>query len=235
MFSAEAAHVFEVDAIAFDLDGTLLDTIHDQAAAVNLWLVDEGFAPLPKDTIRDLVGKGMANLLSRVLKLSGAPARDDAAMTALLLRYQQHYATVLGRETVAYPGVMDALAGLHAAGFKLAVVTNKATRFVRPHLEHAAMQMYFASVVGGDDASAKKPDAAPLLLAAQQLGIAPARLLMVGDSANDIDAARAAGCPALAVPYGYTEGRPVQSFAADGIVDSLADLPQWVRRARSPT
>ncbi len=235
MLSAEEAHVFEVDAIAFDLDGTLLDTVDDLAAAVNTLLLEEGLGPVPTETVRDLVGKGMLNLLTRALKLCGAPTRDDAAMAALLQRYQQHYAAVLGRETVPYEGVMDALAQLHAEGYKLAVVTNKATRFVRPHLEHASMQQYFASVVGGDDASAKKPDAAPLLLAAQQLGVAPGRLLMVGDSANDIDAARAAGCPALAVPYGYTEGRPVQSFAADGIVDSLADLPNWVRRARSST
>jgi phosphoglycolate phosphatase len=93
------------------------------------------------------------------------------------------------------------------------------------------MEDFFGSVVGGDDAAAKKPDAAPVLLAAQQLGIDAARLLMVGDSANDVDAARAAGSPVLAVPYGYTEGRPVQSFAADGIVDSLDDIPLWVRRA----
>jgi len=235
MLDAEEAYVFEVDAIAFDLDGTLLDTVHDLAAAVNTLLIEEGFEPLPTDTVRDLVGKGMVNLLTRALKLCGAPTRDDAAMAVMLQRYQHHYAAVLGRETVAYDGVMDALAQLHAEGYKLAVVTNKATRFVRPHLELAGMQHYFASVVGGDDASAKKPDAAPLLLAAQQLGVAPGRLLMVGDSANDIDAARAAGCPALAVPYGYTEGRPVQSFAADGIVDSLADLPNWVRRARTST
>ncbi len=235
MPDAEEAYVFEVDAIAFDLDGTLLDTVHDLASAVNTLLVEEGFAPLPTDAIRDLVGKGMLNLLTRALKLCGAPARDEVAMAALMLRYQEHYAAVLGDETVPYDGVMEALAQLHAEGYKLAVVTNKATRFVRPHLEHAAMQQYFASIVGGDDASAKKPDAAPLLLAAQQLGVAPGRLLMVGDSANDIDSARAAGCPALAVPYGYTEGRPVQSFAADGIVDSLADLRNWVRRARSST
>ncbi|MEP7329431.1 MAG: phosphoglycolate phosphatase [Betaproteobacteria bacterium] len=226
----EVTRSFVVDAVAFDLDGTLLDTIHDIATAVNVLLVEEHLAPLPKDAVRDLVGKGMHNLLSRALALRGAPPRDDASMAQLLTRYQVHYASVLGRETVAYPGVMFALDQLRGRGFKLAVVTNKASRFVRPHLEHAGMADYFAAVVGGDDAVAKKPDAAPVLLAAQQLGVAPARMLMVGDSANDVDAARAAGSPVLAVPYGYNEGRSVQSFAADGIVDSLADLPAWVRR-----
>jgi phosphoglycolate phosphatase len=231
MPSAAAPRVFAVEGVAFDLDGTLLDTIHDLAAAVNTLLVEEGLRPLPKDTIRDLVGKGMSNLLARALALSAAPPRDAAAMGELLARYQAHYAAVLGRETVPYAGVMRGLKRLRDGGFLLAVVTNKASRFVRPHLVHAGMEDFFGSVVGGDDASAKKPDAAPVLLAAQQLGIGAAQLLMVGDSANDVDAARAAGSPVLAVPYGYTEGRPVQSFAADGIVDSLDDIPQWVRRA----
>lgn len=231
MPSVAAPRVFAVDGIAFDLDGTLLDTIHDLAAAVNTLLLEEGLRPLPKDTIRDLVGKGMSNLLARALALSAAPPRDAAGMGELLARYQGHYAAVLGRETVPYAGVMRGLQRLRDGGFLLAVVTNKASRFVRPHLVHAGMEEFFGAVVGGDDASAKKPDAAPVLLAAQQLGIGAAQLLMVGDSANDVDAARAAGSPVLAVPYGYTEGRPVQSFAADGIVDSLDDIPLWVRRA----
>ena len=226
----ETSRTFAVDAIAFDLDGTLLDTIHDLAAAVNNLLLDQRLPPLPVGTIRDLVGKGMSNLLARAFALCGAPLPDAAAMTHLLACCQRHYAAVLGRETVAYPGVLHALEQLRQRGFKLAVVTNKATRFVRPHLEHAGMADYFAAVVGGDDATAKKPDAAPMLLAARQMGVEPARMLMVGDSANDVDAARAAGCPVLVVPYGYTEGRSVQSLAADGIVDSFADVPRRVRR-----
>ena len=229
--SPAGRRTFAVDGIAFDLDGTLLDTVYDLAAAVNALLTEEGLRPLPKDQIRDLIGKGMANLLERAIAISGAPPRDQAARDELLVRYQRHYDAVLGRETVPYPGVHSALIRLRDAGYKLAVVTNKATRFVRPHLELAGMSAFFAAVVGGDDAPAKKPDAAPVLLAARQLGIEPARLLMVGDSANDVDAARAAGCAVLVVPYGYNEGRPVQSFAADGIVDSLDALPEWVRRA----
>ncbi len=222
---------FAVDGIAFDLDGTLLDTIHDLAAAVNALLADEGLRPLAKETVRDLVGKGMAHLLDRATALAGAPRRDAAQRAELLARYQRHYEAVLGRETVPFPGALRALSQLRDEGFRLAVVTNKATRFVRPHLERAGMASYFASVVGGDDASAKKPDAAPLLLAAHQLGVEPARLLMVGDSANDVNAARAAGCAVLVVPYGYSEGLPVQSLGADGIVDSLDALPECVRRA----
>ncbi len=227
--------LLDVDAIAFDLDGTLLDTIHDLAAAVNRLLADLGLEPLPKSAIRDLVGKGIANLLARALALSRGIAPDATEVETLLPRYQAHYAEILGHETIAFPGVVDALARLRALGFGLAVVTNKASRFVQPHLEHAGIATYFDSVVGGDDAVAKKPDGAPLLLAARQLGVAPARLLMVGDSGNDVDSARAAGCPVLVVPYGYNEGTPVQALESDGIVATLAELPDRVRRGRATT
>jgi len=227
--------VLEVDAVAFDLDGTLLDTIHDLAAAVNTLLAEEGCAPLPKDTIRDLVGKGMANLLLRALTLAGAPAHDERAVEALMPRYHAIYGGLLGRETQLYPNVVTALARMRDAGFGLAVVTNKATKFVQPHLERAAIADYFDVVIGAEDAVRKKPDAAPLLLAAERLGVVPSRLLMVGDSGNDVACARAAGCPVLVVPYGYSEGLPVQSLAADGIVDSLAAVADIVRcRGRNP-
>jgi phosphoglycolate phosphatase len=225
---------FAVDAVAFDLDGTLLDTIHDLAAAVNVLLAELGHAPLPTDTIRDLVGKGMPNLLQRALALCGAD-HDERATLALLPRYQAIYGALLGRQTRLYPDVVAGLACMRDAGFALAVVTNKATRFVRPHLDRAEIADYFDVVIGGDDAARKKPDAAPLLLAAERLGVAPSRLLMVGDSGNDVESARAAGCPVLLVPYGYSEGLPVQSLGSDGIVDSLASVADLVRRAARPS
>ena len=230
MSDCATTRVFHVDAIAFDLDGTLLDTIGDLATAANRLLVDEGLAPLPAATIRDLVGKGIGSLLTRALALAGAPACSDEALAALLARYHAIYGGLLGRGTALFPGVLAGLERLRAAGFKLAVVTNKATRFVQPHLEHARIADYFDAIVGGDDATRKKPDAAPLLLAAQLLGVAPHRMLMVGDSANDVLSARAAGCPALVVPYGYSEGIPAQELGSDGIVDSLDAVADQVRR-----
>jgi phosphoglycolate phosphatase len=221
---AGAPRRFAVDAVAFDLDGTLLDTIGDLAAAVNALLAEQGWRALPTTTVRDLVGKGMANLIDRAVAAArGAPlARDEAP--ALLARYQVIYAGLLGTHTRAYPGALQALLALRARGLKLAVVTNKATRFVAPHLAHAGMAGCFDAVVGGDDAAAKKPDPAPLVLAAANLRVAPVRMLMVGDSGNDVAAARAAGCPVVVVPHGYNEGRPVQELASDGIVDSLVAL-----------
>jgi phosphoglycolate phosphatase len=227
--SVRESRVFAVDAVAFDLDGTLLDTVHDLAAAVNLLLGELGLSPLPVDAVRSMVGKGVADLLAKALtRARGAPPRDGE-VADLLPRYGQGYASMLGRQTQLFPGVVAGLNRMREAGFALAVITNKATRFVQPHLAHAGIAGYFDTVVGGDDAVAKKPDAAPLLLAAARLGVAPARMLMVGDSVNDVAAARAAGSPVLVVPYGYNEGAPVQTLAADGIVDSLDAIAGRIR------
>jgi phosphoglycolate phosphatase len=229
--SSSAVRVFAVDAVAFDLDGTLLDTIHDLAAAVNAWLAEQALPPLPKATIRDLVGKGIEHLLGAALALVGTPVRDADTFKRQVARYQAIYGDLLGRESVLFPGVREGLATLRAQGFRLAVVTNKVTRFVAPHLEMAGIAADFDVIVGGDDAVRKKPDAAPLELCAARLGIATQRLLMVGDSGNDVASARAAGCPVLVVPYGYREGLPVQKLGADGIVDSFVALAQRVRRS----
>jgi phosphoglycolate phosphatase len=230
--------VFDVGAIAFDLDGTILDTIHDLAAAVNALLAELGYPPLPKAEIRDFVGKGMPNLVRRALaSVNGVPpaAIDDAEVKDALTRYQAHYASLLGRETRLYPGVREGLDRLQAMGLPLAVITNKATRFVRPHLDHAGLTGYFRVLVGGDDLPAKKPAPDPLLHVAARLGVVPAELLMVGDSTNDAQAARAAGCPVLILPYGYNEGEPVENIDADGIVPSLLDVALRVRPLPSRT
>ncbi len=232
MRACGGARVFAVSAIAFDLDGTLLDTVHDLATAVNALLAERGLAPLPVSAIRDMIGKGMPTLVRRALARAAGTLPDalsDGELAAALVRYQEHYAACLGRETRAFPGLAPALERVAAMGFPLAVVTNKASRFVQPHLERAGIARYFATVVGGDDLPAKKPDPAQLLHVAAALGVPARRLLMVGDSANDAQAARAAGCPVLLLPHGYNEGRPVQDVDADGIVDSLAAVADCVR------
>jgi len=228
----EQPRIFDVSAIAFDLDGTLLDTIDDLAAAVNALLVELEHEPLPTAAIRTMVGKGMGNLVRRALAQARgvAPAAiDEATIDAALVRYQARYAAVLGRETRAYPGLHDGLARLKAMGFPLAIVTNKAARFVRPHLEQAGVAHHFGLIVGGDTLATRKPDAEPLLHVAAAFGIAPARLLMVGDSVNDVGAARAAGCPVVVLPYGYSEDSPVQNLEADAIVPTLTAVADRVR------
>jgi len=231
---ANDAPCIDVSAIAFDLDGTLLDTIHELAAAVNALLAELGYAPLAKDVVGAMIGKGMANLVRRALALAidvSPAAVDDGEVKDALARYQAHYASRLGRETRLFPGMVEGLTRLAAMGIPLAVVTNKATRFVRPHLVQAGIERFFAVVIGGDDLPTKKPDPGPLRHAAAAFGIPTRRLLMVGDSANDVEAARGAGCPVLVVPYGYREGKPVHDLEADGIVasvDAVADRVRYV-------
>ena len=207
--------------------------MHDLAAAVNLLLAELGHPPLHTVTVRDLVGKGMANLVRKAMLRARGRAPDDAELAALLPRYQAHYENVLGRETEAYPGLMETLIRLQDEGFRMAVVTNKATRFVRPHLDKAGILRFFDAIVGGDDAHAKKPDPAPVVMAAQRLGVPVSRMLMVGDSINDAQAARAAGCPVVLLPHGYNEGEPVHVLDCDGIVPTLAAVADCVRRAGS--
>jgi len=231
---AIAPQVIDVGAIAFDLDGTLLDTIHDLAAACNALLAELEHPRLPVDEIREMVGKGMSNLVGKVLsRASGdrAYAADADATAPALARYQLLYATQLGRDTKPFPGTLEGLLRLACLGIPLAVITNKATRFVRPHLAQAGIEHFFTLVIGGDDLPTKKPHPGPLLHVAKAFGIAPSQLLMIGDSGNDAVAARAAGCPVLIVPYGYNEGHPVQDLDADGIVatvDAVADRVRYV-------
>jgi phosphoglycolate phosphatase len=230
--AGKPAATFDVGAIAFDLDGTLLDTIHDLATAVNALLAELGHPALLKDTIRAFVGKGMPNLVRRALAAATATspaAIEDAELADALVRYQAHYAARLGHETRPFPGMAEGLARLHAMGIPLAVVTNKAARFVRPHLAQAGIERFFGVVVGGDDLPTRKPDPGPLLHVAQRLGVPPRLLLMVGDSGNDVQAARAAGCPVLVLPYGYSEGEPVGGLGADGIVETLSAVADRVR------
>jgi len=230
--AAVEARRFDVDAVAFDLDGTLLDTLGDLAHAMNATLVDADCASLPEATIRDLVGKGIPHLARRAFELArGRPPADDE-LDAIVARYFAHYEATLGERSAPYPGVVEGLGRLHAAGLPLAIVTNKATRFVAPHLDRSPLGVTFDAIVGGDDAAAKKPAAAPLELVAARLRVDVRRLLMVGDSANDVACARAAGAPVAVVSYGYREGRTVQDLAADAIVDSLGELPGLLSRRR---
>jgi phosphoglycolate phosphatase len=222
----------DVGAIAFDLDGTLLDTVHELAAAVNALLGELGHRSLSTEAVGAMIGKGMANLVRRALAVAtgmSPEAIDDAEVKDALARYQAHYASRLGHETQLFPGMLLGLSRLRDMGIPLAVITNKATRFVRPHLVGAGIADYFSVVIGGDDLPTKKPDPGPLRHVAALFGIAPRRLLMVGDSGNDVEAARAAGCPVLVVPYGYREGKPVHELEADGIVESVSDVADLVR------
>jgi phosphoglycolate phosphatase len=212
-----------VRAVLFDLDGTLLDSAPDLAAAANRMLAELGLAPRDPAVIATYIGKGIPRLVERTL--TGAlDATADAALFARALPiYERYYAEESGRRSVPYPGVVDGLRMLREAGLPLACITNKAERFTVDLLERTGLNGFFGAVVCGDTVARKKPDPEPVLAACARLGVRPAEALMIGDSANDVQAARAAACPVWCVPYGYNEGRPVESLDCDAIVPDLAE------------
>ena len=221
---------FDVDAVLIDLDGTLLDTVADLAAATNAMLAELGRAPLALATVAAYVGKGAAVLVHRALgggfDARVAPAEFEPAMAAFL----RHYERENGLRATPYEGVMPGLEAMKARGLALACVTNKPQRFAEPLLERCAMAPFFDLVLGGDVLERCKPDPLPMHHAAGRLGVEPARCLVIGDSVNVALAARAAGMPVLAVPYGYNEGLDVRELDVDGIVASLAEAAGRITR-----
>ncbi|OGA25822.1 MAG: phosphoglycolate phosphatase [Betaproteobacteria bacterium RIFCSPLOWO2_02_FULL_67_26] len=220
-----------VKAVTIDLDGTLADTIPDLAAAANMMLSELGRPGLDVERIRTFVGKGIPRLVERALAggLDGAVPRE--VFERALPIYERCYAEVNGRHTVVYPGVREGLQRLRAMQLPLACVTNKSGRFTGPLLAHLGIASSFELVIAGDTLPRKKPDPAQLLHACRGFGIEPRAMLMIGDSVNDAEAARAAGCPVFCVSYGYNEGRDVRELDVDAIVASLEEAARLIQKA----
>lgn len=215
-----------VRAVTIDLDGTLLDTVPDLASAADAMLAELDRRPLGPDVVRDFVGKGIPNLVRRCLAVESEP--DDASFARALETFQHHYARTNGRQTQIYPGVREGLDAMRAMGLPLGCVTNKATAFTVPLLAMTGLDGYFGALVCGDTLPEKKPHPMPLLHLFRELGAEPAESLHIGDSVNDVEAARAAGCRVLCVPYGYNEGRDVRELDCDAIVADLDEAARWI-------
>lgn len=216
-----------ISAVLFDLDGTLFDTASDIARALNRTLAEYGWAPLPVGEVARMVGRGSPMLIERAAAARGQTlsAADQAAM---LERFFHHYGELEERnesDAQPYPGVVDTLRRLHEANMRLAVVTNKHRRFASALLDRLNLMQWVGVVVGGDTCERRKPDPQPLLFACGSLSVAPSHALMVGDSINDVRAARAAQLPIICVPYGYNEGQDPRTLECDAMIDTLAELP----------
>jgi phosphoglycolate phosphatase len=215
-----------LQAAILDLDGTLVHTLGDFHAALNEMLNALHLPAVEIGAVEGFIGKGSEHLIRSTLAHVGAPAQLYAAAWE---HYQQAYRGLNGRWAVLYPGVLEGLQALRAAGLRLACVTNKPGEFARELLRAKQIGELFEVVFGGDAFERKKPDPLPLRKTCEALGTEPAATLMIGDSRYDAGAARAAGCPVLLVTYGYNDGQPVQQVDADGYLDSLAELPALLR------
>ena len=210
--------------VMFDLDGTLIDSVPDLAEAVDRMLVELGRAPAGVEKVRDWVGNGARVLVRCALAgdLEHA-AVGEAETEEALARFLDIYADCHNL-TALYPGVHELLEALSTAAVELAVVTNKPERFVAPLLEQVGLGGYFRWIIGGDTLPQQKPDPAALLQVMHLAGVEAAQTLFVGDSRNDVLAARAAAVPCVAVSYGYNHGRPIAEEQPSLVVDSLVEL-----------
>ncbi len=228
-------HKFQkIQAAIIDLDGTMLNTAPDFLVAINRMRAEFSLAPLDLTTITHFVGKGSENLIQRVLATDFNEAEVKQHFGQAMASYQKHYLAINGDYSTLYPEVIEGLQALKAQGLRLACVTNKPIAFTTPLLAKMGLNEFFSVVYGGDSLPRKKPDPLPLLQVCLDFHLAPAQVVAIGDSSNDAQAARAAGCPVLIVPYGYNHGEAVQTIESDGIVETLLSAAQFLLSRKNP-
>lgn len=216
----------------FDLDGTLVDTVPDIAVALNAALADVNLPSVTAAQVRLWVGNGARRLCGRAISRDMTDAADNVVAACLLERFLERYAERICVSTRIYDGVVECLAELRARGLALACITNKPERHTRVLLDELQLARSFDAVVGGDTLPEKKPHPAPLHHVMSTLGISSGLSLMVGDSATDVAAARAAAVRCVCVSYGYNHGEDVRALGADAVLDSLRELPQLLAGER---
>ena len=217
-----------IRAAIIDLDGTMVDTAPDFQVAINRMREELHLAPLALETITDFVGKGSENLMRRVLGVDFEASEVERRFELALQRYQHHYLQINGDHSELYAGVHEGLLAMKKGGVRLACVTNKPIAFARPLLEKKGLIDSFEVIYGGDSLAHKKPHPLPMLSVCNDFDLQPDQVVAIGDSSNDSEAARAAGCRVLTVPYGYNHGQPVQTIDTDGIVESLLDAASLI-------
>jgi phosphoglycolate phosphatase len=218
-------------AVLFDLDGTLLDTAPDLAAAANAMLADLGLPARDPAAIATYIGRGIPALVHRSLTGSLDGTADASLFERALRLFEHRYAEESGRRAEPYPGVVQGLTRIRALRLGIGCVTNKAGRFTQELLDRKGLARFFGCVVSGDTLARKKPDPLPVVHACDLLGAHPRDALLIGDSLNDVLAARAAGCAVWCVPYGYNEGRPVGTLDCDAIVGDLVEAARRLEGA----
>ncbi len=209
--------------IAFDLDGTLVDSAPDLVATLNVLLAEEGLPPLPMREARQFIGRGAKWLVERGFQAANTPLRAER-VEPLFHRFLAHYEAHIADESRPFPGVVEALEALKADGARLAVCTNKLTGLSTRLLDALDLSRHFDAVIGADLAPAAKPDPRHLEVAVAAAGGQMSKAIMVGDAATDAGAARAARTPLILVSFGYTEV-PAADLKPDVLIDHFDALP----------
>ncbi len=219
-----------VTAIVIDLDGTLLHTAPELAESANRMLRDMSRAPVSQDLLMSYIGNGIHWLVKRALTGDMHAEPDAALFDSALPVFEKHY-TALLLQSKPFPNVVKGLDAMKAARYRLGCITNKVERYTNPLLKGIGMADYFDIVLAGDTLPEKKPHPLPLLHAAKFFACPIEQLLLVGDSLSDAQAARAAGCPIICVPYGYNHGEPVESLDVDAVIPDLTGVLPLIKRA----
>ena len=218
-----------IEAIVWDLDGTLVDSAPDLTTALNSVLDKRGFFTHSLETVRSMIGAGVPKLVERGFNAVGM--RLDAAQLDQLVRiFKEEYKTCATDQTRPYPDVVETLEIIRNMNIPMGVCTNKPEAFTHQILKGLGLSGFFSSVVGGDSTSTRKPDPEPVLACLRGLVSEPASSLMIGDSVHDVHAAHAAGVIVGVVPWGYRSA-PVEELGADFVLNDVTALPGMIREA----
>ncbi|WP_462379207.1 N-acetylmuramic acid 6-phosphate phosphatase MupP [Pseudomonas sp. Marseille-QA0892] len=217
-----------LEAVLFDMDGTLLDTAPDFVAVIQAMRASRDLPPVPEKTVRDVVSGGAKAMVSSAFEVD--PASDE--FESLRLEFLDRYQNACAVHSALYDGMAEVLADIEAAGLKWGVVTNKPVRFAEPIMQRLNLAKRSAVLVCPDHVERSKPDPEPMVLACSQLGVAPETVLFIGDDLRDVESGRAAGSRTVAVTYGYIhpEDNP-RSWGADAVIDHPSELRALLDRA----
>jgi N-acetyl-D-muramate 6-phosphate phosphatase len=216
----------DVRAVLFDLDGTVIDSAPDLAAAANHLRAVRGIEPLPLSRLRPMVGAGARGMVGLAFGVQPGDAQFENLRTEFLDRYSAHSLV----HTQVFNDMAPVLEVLEARQLPWGIVTNKAERFTSPVVHGLGLAQRAAVVISGDTTPHSKPHPAPLLEAARRMGLHPSQCVYVGDDARDIQAGRAAGMCALAAAWGYLgDGLPISAWQADHVLQEPAELLQWLQ------
>jgi len=226
--SAKFSLPLAVKMVMIDLDGTLIDSAPDLAASANRMLEALGMPTYEQAQVAQWIGNGVSRLVKRALTGEMNAEPDAGLYERGYAIFLEAYAELVSDQSRPYPGVVEGLEKLQAAGFQLACITNKAEAFTVPLLQDLDLHKYFKLIISGDTLAKKKPDPLPLLHACEHFGITPDHGVLIGDSINDTQAARNAGMPVILVPYGYNRGQDVRELEPEAVIPSLEQATEYL-------